>query len=66
MWIKDLQKAVNILIERGHNDILFKRVVPSCSGEILAIFYTTYFTRIEVYKSGLIAEYDLIEGEQNG
>ena len=61
MWIKDLQKAVNILIERGHNDILFKRVIPSGSGEILAIFYTTYFTRIEVYKSGLIVEYDLNE-----
>ena len=61
MWIKDLQKAVNILVEKGHTDILFKRVVPSGSGEILAIFYTTYFTRIEVYKSGLIAEYDLNE-----
>ena len=61
MWIKDLQKAVNILVDRGHTDILFKRVVPSGSGEILAIFYTTYFTRIEVYKNGLIAEYDLNE-----
>ena len=61
MWIQDLQKAVNILIERGHNDILFKRVIPSGSGEILAIFYTTYFTRIEVYKNGLITEYDLNE-----
>ena len=59
MWIKDLQKAVNILVERGHTDILFKRVIPSGSGEILAIFYTTYFTRIEVYKNGLITEYDL-------
>lgn len=63
MWIKDLQKAVNILVDRGHTDILFKRVVPSGSGEILAIFYTTYFTRIEVYKNGLITEYDLNKEE---
>lgn len=62
MWIQDLQKAINILIERGHTDILFKRVIPSGSGEILAIFYTTHHTRIEVYKNGLIVEYDLIEG----
>lgn len=61
MWIKDLQKAVNILVDRGHTDIFFKRVIPSGSGEILAIFYTTYFTRIEVYKNGLITEYDLNE-----
>ena len=59
MWIKDLQKAVNILVDRGHTDILFKRVVPSGDGRILAIFYTTYFTRIEVFKNGLITEYDL-------
>ena len=65
MWIQDLHKAVNIFIERGHTDILFKRVVPSCSGEILAIFYTTYFTRIEVYKSGLITEYNLNEEREN-
>lgn len=64
MWIQDLQKAVNILVDRGHTDILFKRVVPSCDGRILAIFYTTYFTRIEVYKNGLITEYDLNEEER--
>ena len=64
MWIKDLQKAVNILVDRGHTDILFKRVVPSGSGDILAIFYTTYFTRIEVYKNGLITEYDLNEEDR--
>ena len=64
MWIKDLQKAVNILVDRGHTDILFKRVIPSGSGEILAIFYTTHFTRIEVYKNGLITEYDLNEEER--
>jgi hypothetical protein len=63
MWIQDLQKAVNILVERGHNDILFNKIVPSGSGEILAIFYTTYYTPIEVYKNGLITEYDLINGE---
>lgn len=62
MWIRDLQKAVNILMERGHNDILFNKVVPSCSGNILAIFYTTYHTKIFVYKNGLIEEYDLNEG----
>lgn len=61
MWIQDLQKAVNILMERGHTDILFKRVVPSGCGDILAVFYTTYYTRIEVYKNGLITEYDLNE-----
>lgn len=63
MWIKDLQKAVNILVDRGHTDILFKRVVPSCDGRILAIFYTTYYTRIEVFKNGLITEYDLNKDE---
>ena len=62
MWIQDLQKAVNILTERGHTDILFERVVPSRSGDILAIFYTTYHTKIFVHKNGLITEYDLIEG----
>lgn len=59
MWIQDLQKAVNILIERGHNDILFDKVVPSGSGEILAIFYTTYYTKICVHKNGLITEYEV-------
>ena len=59
MWIQDLQKAVNILMERGHNDILFNTVVPSGSGEILAIFYTTYYTKICVHKNGLITEYEV-------
>ena len=63
MWIQDLQKAVNILIERGHNDILFNKVVPSCSGEILAIFYTTCYTKIFVHRNGLITEYDLLKNE---
>ena len=61
MWIQDLQKAVNILMERGHTDILFNKVVPSGSGDILAIFYTTYYTKIVVFKNGLITEYDLNE-----
>jgi hypothetical protein len=59
MWIQDLQKAVNILMERGHTDILFDKVVPSCSGDILAIFYTTYYTKIFVHKNGLITEYEV-------
>lgn len=61
MWIQDLQKAVNILIERGHNDILFEKVVPGYGGDRLAIFYTTYYTKIVVFKNGLITEYDLNE-----
>ena len=61
MWIQDLQKAVNILIERGHNDILFDKVVPGCGGGRLAVFYTTYHSKIVVFKNGLITEYDLNE-----
>ena len=63
MWIQDLQKAVNILIERGHNDILFDKVVPSLDGRVLAVFYTTYYSKIVVFKNGLITEYDLNEDE---
>ena len=61
MWIQDLQKAVNILMERGHTDTLFDKVVPGCGGGRLAIFYTTYYTKIVVFKNGLITEYDLNE-----
>ena len=61
MWIQDLQKAVNILMERGHTDILFTKVVPGCGGGRLAVFYTTYYTKIVVFKNGLITEYDLNE-----
>ena len=59
MWIQDLQKAVNILMERGHTDILFDKVVPSGSSDILAIFYTTYHSKICVHKNGLITEYEV-------
>jgi hypothetical protein len=60
MWIQDLNKAVKILLERGHTDILFEKVVPGCGGGRLAIFYTTYYTKITVYSNGLITEEDLI------
>jgi hypothetical protein len=46
-------------MERGHTDILFDKVVPSGSGDILAIFYTTYYTKIFVHKNGLITEYEV-------
>ena len=61
MWIQDLQKAVNILIERGHTDILFDKVEPGRGNGVLAVFYTTYCTLIKVYKNGLITEYNLRE-----
>jgi hypothetical protein len=58
MWITDLNKATNILLERGYNDLVIKKV---CAGgrDILASFYTTYHTNLVVYKSGLIAEYEV-------
>lgn len=59
MWIRDLQKAVNILMERGYTDILFDKVMSSDSGDILATFYTTYYTKICVHKNGLITEYEV-------
>ena len=64
MWIQDLQKAVNILMERGHTDILFNKVVPGYGGDRLAMFYTTYYTKIVVFKNGLITEYDLNEEDR--
>ena len=63
MWIQDLQKAVNILMERGHTDILFNKVVSGCGDGRLAVFYTTYYTKIVVFKNGLITEYNLNEEE---
>lgn len=58
MWLTDLQKAIAILLDRGYNETLVEKVVPSGDSNILAIFFTTYHTRVCVYKSGLIAEYD--------
>ena len=56
MWITDLNKATNILLERGYNDLVINKV---CAGgrDILAIFFTTYHTELVVYKNGLILEY---------
>jgi hypothetical protein len=58
MWITDLHKATDILLDRGYNDLVIKRV---CAGgrDILAIFFTTYHTKLVVYDSGLIAEYEV-------
>ena len=64
MPIKDLQKAVNILMERGHTDILIEEVVPGDSDDILAVFYTVWHTKLCVHKSGLITEYEVFEEEE--
>lgn len=61
MRIQDLQKAVNILMERGHTDILLDEVAPGDDDGILANFYTVWHTKICVHKSGLITEYEVFE-----
>lgn len=58
MWITDLNKATNILLENGYNDLVINTVCAGGNG-ILAIFYTTYRTKLVVYDSGLIAEYEV-------
>ena len=60
MWITDLHKATEILLDRGYNDLVIKRV--SAGGrDILAIFFTTYHTKLVVYENGLITEYEVEE-----
>ena len=58
MWLTDLQKAVAILLDRGYTETLVRRAVPSSDSRVLAIFYTTYLTKIFVFKNGLITEYE--------
>lgn len=58
MWITDLHKATDILLDKGYNDLVINRVCAG-GGDILASFYTTYHTKLVVYKSGLIAEYEV-------
>ena len=56
MWITDLNKATNILLERGYNDLVVNKVSAG-GGDILAVFDTTYHSKLVVYKNGLIVEY---------
>ena len=56
MWITDLNKAINILLERGYNDLVIDKVRAGGNG-ILAIFCTTYHSQLVVYDNGLILEY---------
>lgn len=60
MWITDLNKAITILLERGYNDLVIKKVGAG-GRNILAIFFTTYHTKLVVYDNGLIAEYEVEE-----
>ena len=56
MWITDLNKAINILLERGYNDLVVNKVSAG-GGDILAVFHTTYNSQLVVYDNGLILEY---------
>ena len=58
MWITDLNKATNILLERGYNDLVVNKVCAG-GGDILAVFHTTYHSKLVVYKNGLITEYEV-------
>lgn len=58
MWITDLNKATNILLDRGYNDLVIDKVRAGGNG-ILAIFYTTYHTKLVVHDNGLITEYEV-------
>ena len=58
MWITDLNKAITILLERGYNDLVVNKVCAGGNG-ILAIFYTTYHTKLVVHDNGLITEYEV-------
>ena len=58
MWITDLHKATNILLERGYKDLVVNKVCAGNNG-ILAIFYTTYYTKLMVHDNGLITEYEV-------
>jgi hypothetical protein len=58
MWITDLNKAINILLERGYHDLVIDKVREG-GRDILAIFYTTYHTKLVVYENGLIQEYEV-------
>ena len=56
MWITDLNKATNILLERGYKDLVVNKVRAG-GGDILAVFHTTYHSLLVVYDNGLILEY---------
>ena len=58
MWITDLNKAINILLDGGYNDLIVNKVSAG-GGEILAVFCTTHHTKLVVYKNGMIAEYEV-------
>ena len=60
MWITDLHKATEILLDRGYTDLVIKKVCAGGGGR-LAVFYTTYHTELVVYQNGLIAEYEVEE-----
>ena len=60
MWITDLHKATDILLDRGYKDLVIKRVCAGGNG-ILAIFYTTYHTKLMVHDNVLITEYEVEE-----
>jgi hypothetical protein len=63
MWITDLNKATTILLERGYNDLVVNKVSAGGSN-ILAIFYTTYNSKLVVYDNGLILGYGEEEEEE--
>jgi hypothetical protein len=63
MWITDLNKAINILLERGYQDLVINKVSAG-GGDILAVFYTTYHSKLVVYKNGLILGYGEEEEEE--
>ena len=50
-------------MERGHTDILLDEVAPGDDDDILASFYTVWYTKICVHKNGLITEYEVCDEE---
>lgn len=60
MWITDLNKAINILLERGYQDLVINKVSAG-GGDILAVFHTTYHSKLVVYNNGLILGYGEVE-----